>query len=66
MYLELVALIVRDYDDAMSFFVDLLQFSLAEDSASDTNDGRPKRWVVVQPPGAQTGLLLSGRRRGAT
>jgi hypothetical protein len=39
--------------------VDLLQFSLAEDSASDTNDGRPKRWVVVQPPGAQTGLLLA-------
>ena len=44
--LELVALVVRDYDAAIHFFVDVLQFELVEDSASLTNDGRPKRWDV--------------------
>jgi len=58
-HLHLVALIVRDYDPAIAFFVDVLQFELAEDAPSLTNDGRPKRWVVVRPPGAQTGLLLA-------
>src|SRR5690348_6168584 len=57
--LEQVALIVRDYDSAIRFFVDVLQFDLIEDSPSTTNDGRPKRWVVVRPRGAQTGLLLA-------
>jgi hypothetical protein len=33
--------------------------SLALDTPSVTNDGRPKRWVVVRPPGAATGLLLA-------
>lgn len=59
MYLEHVALIVEDYDDAIRFFVDLLGFELVEDSPSLTNDGRQKRWVVVRPPGAQTALLLA-------
>lgn len=57
--LELVALIVREYDAAIRFFVDVLHFELVEDSPSLTNDGRPKRWVVVRPPGAQTGILLA-------
>jgi catechol 2,3-dioxygenase-like lactoylglutathione lyase family enzyme len=57
--LELVALVVRDYDPAIRFFVDVLQFELVEDSASLTNDGRPKRWVVVRPVGAKTGILLA-------
>lgn len=57
--LELVALIVRDYDAAIRFFVDVLQFELVEDSPSLTNDGRPKRWVVVRPRGGQTGILLA-------
>ena len=59
MHLERVALIVDDYDEAIAFFVDVLGFELVEDSAALTNDGRPKRWVVVQPPGAQTGVLLA-------
>lgn len=59
MHLELAALIVDDYDRAIEFFIDVLGFELAEDSPSTTNDGRPKRWVVVRPPGAQTGLLLA-------
>jgi catechol 2,3-dioxygenase-like lactoylglutathione lyase family enzyme len=58
-HLELIALVVRDYDAAIRFFVDLLQFELVEDSPSLTNDGRPKRWVVVRPAGAQTGILLA-------
>ena len=57
--LELVALIVRDYDRAIDFFVNVLQFELVEDSPALTNDGRPKRWVVVRPGGAGTGILLA-------
>jgi catechol 2,3-dioxygenase-like lactoylglutathione lyase family enzyme len=57
--LGLVALVVSEYDPAISFFVDALGFELAEDSPALTNDGRPKRWVVVRPPGAATGLLLA-------
>lgn len=59
MYLEQLAVIVEDYDAAIRFFVDVLDFELVEDSPSLTNDGRPKRWVVVRPPGATTGLLLA-------
>jgi catechol 2,3-dioxygenase-like lactoylglutathione lyase family enzyme len=59
MNLELVAIVVDEYQPAIDFFVKGLGFELAEDSPSLTNDGRPKRWVVVRPPGAQTGLLLA-------
>jgi catechol 2,3-dioxygenase-like lactoylglutathione lyase family enzyme len=55
-----MALIVDDYDAAIGFFVDALGFELVEDSpALTTIGGRPKRWVVVRPPGASTGLLLA-------
>lgn len=59
MHLDLVSLIVDDYDEAISFFVDVLGFELAEDVPSLANDGRPKRWAVVRPPNAATGLLLA-------
>lgn len=65
MRVDLTALIVRDYDEAISFFVDALGFELVEDSPALTNDGRPKRWVVVRPPGSPhrepggSGLLLA-------
>jgi catechol 2,3-dioxygenase-like lactoylglutathione lyase family enzyme len=59
MHLEHMALIVEDYEKAIAFFVDALGFELVEDSPALTNDGRPKRWVVVRPPGARTGLLLA-------
>ena len=68
MYIEQTALIVRDYDEAIAFFVDALGFELVEDSPARTNDGRPKRWVVVRPPGATTALLLAqadGERQAA-
>ena len=47
----------RDNDDDV--FETGNPFELVEDSPSLTNDGRPKRWVVVRPPGAVTGLLLA-------
>lgn len=59
MHIESVALIVDDYDAAIEFFVRVLGFELIENSPSTTNDGRPKRWVVVRPPGATTGILLA-------
>ncbi len=59
MHLHLVTVIVDDYDPAIRFFVDVLGFELTTDEPSETNDGRPKRWVVVTPPGAATGLLLA-------
>ncbi|NMH76890.1 VOC family protein [Pseudonocardia xinjiangensis] len=59
MRIDLVTVVVDDYDPAIAFFVDVLGFELEEDSPSLTNDGRPKRWVVVRPPGAGTGLLLA-------
>lgn len=68
MRVDLVTLVVADYDPAIEFFVDALGFELVEDSPALTNDGRPKRWVVVRPPGAETGILLAradGERQAA-
>jgi catechol 2,3-dioxygenase-like lactoylglutathione lyase family enzyme len=58
-FLQLTAIIVEDYDDAIAFFTQASGFELAEDSPARTNDGRPKRWVVARPPGAETGILLA-------
>lgn len=57
--LDLIALIVHDYDAAIHFFTQVLDFELVEDLPSTTNDGRPKRWVVVRPKGGTTGVLLA-------
>lgn len=54
-----MTIVVDDYDAAIEFFVGTLGFELVDDSPSLTNDGRPKRWVVVRPPGAVTGILLA-------
>ncbi|WP_280273769.1 VOC family protein [Nocardia wallacei] len=59
MHLDLIALVVAEYDPAIDFFVNSLGFDLVEDVPSLTNDGRPKRWVVVRPPHARTGILLA-------
>jgi catechol 2,3-dioxygenase-like lactoylglutathione lyase family enzyme len=59
MYIEQVALIVDDYNEAIRFFVDALGSEPVADSPSLTNDGRPKRWVVVRPHGATTAVLLA-------
>lgn len=68
MRVDLFTIVVPDYDAAVEFFVDVLGFELVEDSPSRTNDGRAKRWVVVRPPGADTGILLAradGERQAA-
>lgn len=55
--LALVSLLVRDYDEAIAFYVGSLGFELREDSYQPAQD---KRWVVVVPPGGGgTGLLLA-------
>ena len=55
--LGLVSLLVRDYDEAIAFYVDKLGFKLVEDTYQPAQD---KRWVVVSPPGArESGLLLA-------
>lgn len=59
-HLQLAALLVDDYDEAIRFFVDALGFELVEDSPARTTDGRPKRWVVVRPAGGPAGILLAG------
>ncbi len=59
MRIDKFTIIVDDYDQAIAFFTTALGFTLAEDSPSLTNDGRPKRWVVVRPPGGGTGILLA-------
>ena len=59
MHIEHTAVIVDDYDSAISFYVQALGLGLVEDSPSLSNDGRAKRWVVMRPPGAATGLLLA-------
>ncbi|MCP2334745.1 VOC family protein [Actinomadura rupiterrae] len=59
MRIDLVTVVVEEYDPAIAFFTGVLGFELVEDVPSLTNDGRPKRWVVVRPPGEGTGLLLA-------
>src|SRR5215475_10254527 len=60
MHLELTAIVIEEYDPAIEFFTQVLGFDLVEDSpAVSSVTGDPKRWVVVRPPGAQTGLLLA-------
>src|SRR5688572_24887611 len=52
-----VALVVRDYDEAIAFFTRTLHFTLVEDTYVPEQD---KRWVLVAPPGSTgTSLLLA-------
>ena len=52
-----VALVVRDYDEALAFFTGILNFHLVE----DTRLSEEKRWVLVAPPGSQGATLLLAR-----
>jgi len=56
--LGLVSLVVRDYDEALAFFVGTLGFRLVEDTLVPEQS---KRWVVVSPPGASESQLLLAR-----
>lgn len=51
-------MVVRDYDEAIAFYVGTLGFSLKEDTYQPAQD---KRWVVVAPPGAKESCLLLAR-----
>ena len=52
-----IALVVRDYDEAIAFYCDKLKFTLIEDTYQPEQD---KRWVVVSPPGSKgTSILLA-------
>jgi len=53
--LGMVSLVVRDYDEALAFYVGKLGFTLLEDSYVPEQD---KRWVVLEPPGAKGGAKL--------
>jgi len=55
LHVSLTDLLVRDYDEAIAFYVDRLGFELREDTP--LADG--KRWVVVTPPSGRSGLLLA-------
>lgn len=56
--LGLVSLVVRDYDEALAFFIGKLNFRLVEDTFVSEQS---KRWVVVSPPGATESKLLLAR-----
>ena len=53
-----IALVVRDYDEAIGFYVGTLGFTLVEDTRVPNQD---KRWVIVAPPGSTETRLLLGR-----
>lgn len=56
-----IALVVEDYDDAIAFYTQKLNFELVEDTYQAEQD---KRWVVVSPPGSNgTTLLLAKASR---
>lgn len=60
-FLGLVALVVREYDEALAFYVDTLGFTLIEDTYVPQQD---KRWVVVAPRGGNGAQLLLARAVG--
>ena len=62
-YVSLVSLVVKDYDEALAFYVGKLGFRLIEDSVVPEQN---KRWVVIEPPGAsgQGAKLLLARGVG--
>jgi len=53
-----IALVVRDYDEALDFYVNTLNFVLVEDTYQPEQD---KRWVVITPPGSSGTTLLMAK-----
>jgi len=56
-----VAIVVRDYDEALNFYIGVLGFRLVEDTPIHAQD---KRWVVVAPAGSSSSRLLLARAVG--
>jgi catechol 2,3-dioxygenase-like lactoylglutathione lyase family enzyme len=65
-FLALTSVLVRDYDEAIDFFIGVLGFDLIEDTPTFESlaPERSKRWVVVAPPGSSEGRLLLARATG--
>ena len=59
--IDKLALVVRDYDEAIAFYVGILGFTLVEDTHIEAQN---KRWVVVAPPGSTGSRLLLARAVG--
>jgi catechol 2,3-dioxygenase-like lactoylglutathione lyase family enzyme len=53
-----IALVVRDYDEAIAFYTQKLHFTVLEDTYQPEQD---KRWVVIAPPGSQGTTVLLAR-----
>lgn len=62
-HLAYIALIVRDYDEALAFYVGALGFMLVEDTPVPEQD---KRWVTIRPPGAPEDATTVLLARAAT
>ena len=62
-----IALVVRDYDEAIDYYINSLGFTLIEDTLLEGKPGEPpgKRWVVVAPPGSGGSRLLLARAVGS-
>ncbi|MBW9063980.1 VOC family protein [Rhizobium herbae] len=60
--IALIAIVVRDYDEAIDFYVNKLGFTLVEDTYQPEQD---KRWVVVRPAGEGSTSLLLARASSA-
>jgi catechol 2,3-dioxygenase-like lactoylglutathione lyase family enzyme len=56
-----VSLVVRDYDEAIDFYVEILDFVLIEDTFIEAQN---KRWVLLAPPGSTESRLLLARAVG--
>ena len=54
-----ISLVVNDYDEAIAFYTQQLDFTLVEDTPIDEN----KRWVLVAPPGAKECCLLLAKAK---
>jgi catechol 2,3-dioxygenase-like lactoylglutathione lyase family enzyme len=62
-HLAHIALIVRDYDEAIAFYTEKLGFTLVEDTYQPEQD---KRWVTIRPPGAPAGATTILLARAAS
>ena len=58
-HISLLTLVIDDYDRAIDWFRRALNFDLLKDEPALTDDGAPKRWVVVAPKGGGCQILLA-------
>jgi catechol 2,3-dioxygenase-like lactoylglutathione lyase family enzyme len=56
-----IALVVRDYDEAIAFYTRTLNFTLIEDTRISEEMSEAKRWVLIAPPGSEGTTLLLAR-----